>query len=95
MRVPMMFLVAAGALAGCAAPAPGPAAPVQHLARAQPMADPAPPPPPPSDRISADGASMGLADYMYGPPPRTRVDRRVRCRFDCPHYPPGSLLLLR
>lgn len=27
---------------------------------------------------------VGLMDYIYGPPPRTRVDPGIRCRFHCP-----------
>lgn len=96
MRVLALLLVVAGALSACAAPpaaAPGPTLAQASPAPVPPVASPAPTPPP--AYIRADGKSVDLADYMYGPPPHDRIDRRVRCRFDCPKYPPGSLLLMR
>lgn len=91
MRVLALLLLAAGALSACAAPPPA-APPAQQFSQRQ--LPPAPEATPPPAHIRANGTVMDLADYMYGPPPRTKVDARVRCRVDCPNYPPGSLLLL-
>jgi uncharacterized lipoprotein YmbA len=90
MRTHLCAVLAACLLSACASGA-GPV-PRQVLAQhiAQPSAEPTPAPAP-AATPSVAASSLNLADYMYGPPPRTRVDRRLRCRFDCPAYPPGTL----
>lgn len=91
MRLLVTAILACAALSACTG-APGTPATSRTTAQLSPQPaqhrHPAPQTaaaPPPS------AARLNLDDYIYGPPPRTRVDRRLRCRFDCPKYPPGTV----
>lgn len=92
MRLKRCAVLAAGLLSACAAgPEPAPRQAIAQHAAAQVAAAPVAPVPA-STAPATTASGLNLADYMYGPPPRTKVDRRLRCRFDCPAYPPGSLM---
>jgi hypothetical protein len=83
MRSTGLLLAACIGLAACAsAPASVATTPAQRATAGNQLAYVAAVP-----RPVPASPELNIADFMFGPPPHTRIDPRMRCRFDCPIYP--------